>query len=277
MKTIKLEKLRTNPNNPYKVRDDELEALKESIKLYGVIQPLIVRKDNEADTYEIVSGHRRFLAATQLGLKDVPAEVMEITKNEADILLVDSNLHRENISFSERAFAYKLKFEALKHQGKTLSQVATRSDTAAEIGKDLNESRDQIYRYIRLTYLVPELLEMVDSGKIASTPAIEISFLTEEQQKHLLETIKSEDCTPSLAQAKQMKKLSHSGMLDMNEIFRIMTVPKPNQKEMFKIPLEKVKALAPKISTAKEAEDFITKACEYYARHLNRQRDKGVR
>ncbi len=275
-KKVKLEKIHTNLNNPYKFRDDEMEILMESIKEYGIIQPLLVRKE-ENNTYEIISGHRRFLAATRLELKDVPVDVLEISKEEADILLVDSNLHRENISISEKAFAYKLKFDALKHQGKTLSQVATKSDTATEIGKEAKESRDQVYRYIRLTRLLPELLTLADNGKIAFTVAVELSYLSKDEQAKLYETIQSEDCTPSLSQAQQMKKLSQTEDLDADKIFEIMTQPKANQKEVFKMPLEKVKAYSPKVTTIKEAEEFITKACDYYAKYLKRVRDRGDR
>ncbi len=275
-KKIKLDKIHANLNNPYKFRDDEMEALMESIKEYGIIQPLLVRKE-ENDTYEIISGHRRFLAATNLGIKEVPVEVIEITKDEADILLVDSNLHRENISISEKAFAYKLKFEALKHQGRTLSQVATKSDTATEIGKEAKESRDQVYRYIRLTRLLPEILRMADNGKIAFTVAVELSYLSKDEQTQLYETIQSEDCTPSLSQAQQMKKLSQTEDLNMDKILEIMTQPKANQKEVFKMPLEKVKAYSPKVTTIKEAEEFITKACDYYAKYLKRMRDRDDR
>ncbi len=279
-KKVKLEKIHTNENNPYKFRDDEMEALMESIKEYGIIQPLLVRKE-ENDTYEIISGHRRFLAATRLELKDVPVDVLEISKDEADVLLVDSNLHRENISISEKAFAYKLKFEALKNQGKrtdlTSSQVGTKLRTDEEMAKAVGESRNQIQRYIRLTRLLPELLSIIDNGKIAFTVAVELSYLSKDEQAKLYETIQSEECTPSLSQAQQMKKLSQTEDLDADKIFEIMTQPKANQKEVFKMPLEKVKAFNSKITTTKEAEDFITKACEYYARYLNRMRDRGDR
>ncbi len=278
-KKIKLDKIHTNINNPYKFRDDEMEALMESIKEYGIIQPLLVRKE-ENDTYEIISGHRRFLAATRLELKDVPVDVLEISKDEADILLVDSNLHRENISISEKAFAYKLKFEALKNQGKrtdlTSVQVAPKLATE-QIADDAGTSKDTIKRYIRLTNLSPELLRLVDDGKIAFTVAYNLSYLTKEQQSNLYETIQSEDCTPSLAQAINLRKLAIDNNLDMDSIFNVMTKPKANQKEMFKMPMEKMRKLAPYAETNKEVEDYITKACEYYARYLQRQRDRGDR
>ncbi len=279
-KKVKLEKIHANLNNPYKFRNDEMEALMESIKEYGIIQPLLVRKE-ENDTYEIISGHRRFLAATRLELKDVPVDILDISKDEADILLVDSNLHRENISISEKAFAYKLKFEALKHQGKridlTSSQVGTKLRTDEEMAKAVGESRNQIQRYIRLTRLLPELLSIIDNGKIAFTVAVELSYLSKDEQTKLYETIQSEDCTPSLSQAQQMKKLSQTEDLSVDKIFEIMTQPKANQKEVFKMPIEKVKAYSPKITTVKEAEDFISKACDYYAKYLKRMRDRGDR
>ena len=280
IKKIKLDKIHANLNNPYKFKDDEMEVLMDSIKEYGIIQPLLVRKE-ENDTYEIISGHRRFLAATRLELKDVPVDVLEISKDEADILLVDSNLHRENISISEKAFAYKLKFEALKNQGKrtdlTSSQVGTKLRTDEEMAKAVGESRNQIQRYIRLTNLFPELLQLVDDGKIAFTVAVELSYLSKDEQTQLYETIQSEDCTPSLSQAQQMKKLSQTEDLDADKIFEIMTQPKANQKETFKVPLDKVKEIYPRIQTVKDAEDFISKACQYYARYLMRQRDRGDR
>ncbi len=278
-KKIKLDKIHTNINNPYKFKDDEMEVLMESIKEYGIIQPLLVRKE-ENDTYEIISGHRRFLAATRLEMKYVPVEVLEISKEEADILLVDSNLHRENISISEKAFAYKLKFEALKNQGKrtdlTSVQVAPKLATE-QIADDAGTSKDTIKRYIRLTNLSPELLRLVDDGKIAFTVAYNLSYLTKAQQSNLYETIQSEDCTPSLAQALNLRKLAIDNNLDMDSIFNVMTKPKANQKEIFKMPMEKMRKLAPYAETNKEFEDYITKACEYYARYLQRQRDRDSR
>ncbi len=279
-KKIKLDKIHANLNNPYKFKDDEMEALMESIKAYGIIQPLLVRKE-ENDTYEIISGHRRFLAATRLELKDVPVNVLEISKDEADILLVDSNLHRENISISEKAFAYKLKLDAMNRQGErtdlTSSQVGTKLRTDEEMAKAVGESRNQIQRYIRLTRLLPEILRIADNGKIAFTVAVELSYLSKDEQTKLYETIQSEDCTPSLAQAQQMKKLSQTEDLSVDKIFEIMTQPKANQKEVFKMPMEKMRKLAPYAETNKEVEDYITKACEYYTRYLQRQRDRGGR
>ncbi len=275
-KKVKLEKIHTNTNNPYKFKDDEMEALIESIKEYGIIQPLLVRKE-ENDTYEIISGHRRFLAATRLELKDVPVDVLEISKDEADILLVDSNLHRENISISEKAFAYKLKLDAMNRQGERTDLTCGQVGHKSREDVSQTESGRQIQRYIRLTNLSPELLQLVDEGKIAFTVAVELSYLSQDEQTQLYETIQSEDCTPSLSQAQQMKKLSQTEDLSVDKIFEIMTQPKANQKEVFKMPLEKVKEYSPRVQTVKDAEDFISKACQYYARYLMRQRDRGDR
>ncbi|HBR31895.1 MAG TPA: hypothetical protein DD733_07405 [Clostridiales bacterium] len=187
--------------------------------------------------------------------------------------MVDSNLHREHILPSEKAFAYKMKMESMKHQG-TLSQVATKSDTAAEIGKQQGESRDQVFRYIRLTNLIPELLQYVDDGKIALTPAVELSYLTKEEQTALSETIVSEQCTPSLSQAQRMKKLSRAEGLTPEIIAAMMSEAKANQRETLKLPLERVRQFAPK-ANQKQLEDFVLKACEHYRKHLNRQQERG--
>ena len=197
---IKVDKLRTFEGHPFKVIDNEdMEALAESIKTQGIISPLIVRPIENTDEYEVVSGHRRLHAAIKAGLSEVPALVYPLDRNEAMIAVVDSNLHRERILPSEKAFAYKMKMEAMKAQGKrtdlTLSQVATKSDTAAEIGQTQNESRDQVFRYIRLTNLIPELLNKVDEGIIALSPAVELSYLSEKQQKILLDAMSLNDCT----------------------------------------------------------------------------------
>ena len=204
---IPIDKLHDFDGHPYKVIDNEdMDKLVESIKSQGIINPLIVRlKDNTADEYEVISGHRRLHASKRAGLTEVPALIYPYTKTEAAIAVVDSNLHRERILPSEKAFAYKMKMDALKEQGKrtdlTSSQVATKSDTAAEIGKAANESRDQVFRYIRLTNLIPKLLQLVDEERIALTPAVELSYLTEKEQYDLMSIIKSEDCTPSLSQS----------------------------------------------------------------------------
>lgn len=215
------------------------------------MSPLIVRPlENKADEYEIISGHRRFRAAQKAGLLEVPALIYALDRDSAAIAVVDSNLHREHILPSEKAFAYKLKMDAMSRQGQrsdlTLSQVATKSDTAAEIGSQTNESRDQVFRYIRLTNLILQLLQMVDECIIAFTPAVELSYLAEQEQRDLLDTMESEDCTPSLSQAQRLKKLSQDGCLNMDMIFVILTEEKANQKEKLKIPMERVRNFFPK-------------------------------
>lgn len=233
---IKVDKLRTFEGHPFKVIDNEdMEALAESIKTQGIISPLIVRPIENTDEYEVVSGHRRLHAAIKAGLSEVPALVYPLDRNEAMIAVVDSNLHRERILPSEKAFAYKMKMEAMKAQGKrtdlTLSQVATKSDTAAEIGQTQNESRDQVFRYIRLTNLIPELLNKVDEGIIALSPAVELSYLSEKQQKILLDAMSLNDCTPSHAQSIRMKKAAQQGTLSSDSIYEIMLEEKANQTE----------------------------------------------
>lgn len=272
-------------NNPFEVRDDEeMKSLIESIREYGILTPLIVsRQGRRGDVIQLVSGHRRLYAAKELGLQVVPVSYVTMTPAEIEIAVVDSNLQRERILPSEKAKAYKLKMDAMKktagRPSKNVSQVATNSDTATEIGKTLGDSRDQVFRYIHLNYLLPELLKMVDEERIALTPAVELSYLTEDEQKWLLETIETEEATPSLSQAQEMKNLSQAGMLDMDQIFSIMVKPKANQKEVIKIKVEVVDKYLKGCTTPKEREDFLLKACEYYSRFLQRQRnkDRGAR
>ena len=272
-------------NNPFEVRDDEeMKSLIESIREYGILTPLVVsRQGRRGDVIQLVSGHRRLHAAKELGLQVVPVSYATMTPAEIEIAVVDSNLQREHILPSEKAKAYKLKMDAMKKQGKrtdlTLSQVATKLDSAAEIGAMTGESRDKIFRYIRLNYLLPKLLKMVDEERIALTPAVELSYLSEDEQKGLLETIETEEATPSLSQAQEMKNLSQAGMLDMDQIFSIMVKPKANQKEVIKIKVEVVDKYLKGCTTPKEREDFLLKACEYYSRFLQRQRnkDRGAR
>lgn len=272
-------------NNPFEVRDDEeMKSLIESIREYGILTPLVVsRQGRRGEVIQLVSGHRRLHAAKELGLQVVPVSYATMTPAEIEIAVVDSNLQREHILPSEKAKAYKLKMDAMKKQGKrtdlTLSQVATKLDSAAEIGAMTGESRDKIFRYIRLNHLLPELLKMVDEERIALTPAVELSYLSEDEQKWLLETIETEEATPSLSQAQEMKNLSQAGMLDMDQIFSIMVKPKANQKEVIKIKIEVVDKYLKGCTTPKEREDFLLKACEYYSRFLQRQRnkDRGAR
>lgn len=278
---IPLEKIRPFEGHPYKVLDnEEMNTLIESIQEQGILSPLIVRPlENTKDEYELISGHRRLRAAQKAGAKNVPVFIYAVSRDEAAIMLVDSNLHREHILPSEKAFAYKLKFEAMEHQGRTSGQVVPKSDdnrTMSVIGEDAGESYKTVQRYIRLTYLIPELLDLVDEGRIAITPAVELSYLTEEQQYSLLGTIEVEDRTPSLSQAVRFKKLSQAGQLTDELINSIMQEEKANQREMFRIPMERLKKALPEMKPS-QVEDFIIKAIVYYQKHLDRGKDKGAR
>lgn len=271
---IPVEKLHQFEGHPFSVPDnDEMNMLIESIQQNGIINPLIVRpKENTEDEYEVVSGHRRLRAARKAGLKTVPALIYAIDRDTATIAVVDCNLQRENIPPSEKAKAFKMKMDAISHQGKSTSrQLVDKLKSAEFISR--SESGRQVQRYIRLTHLIPELSDMVDKGKIAFTPAVEISYLTEEEQKNLLETIQSEDCTPSLSQAQKMKQLSQLHRLDMDMIFKIMTTAKPNQKEFLKLNSDKYDKFLGKFSTPKEKEEHIFKALEFYDKH---QRKKDI-
>ena len=264
---IEVEKLKPFDNHPYYVKDDdEMMNLTESIKENGILSPLIVRPI-ENNEYEVISGHRRLHAGIKAGMDKVPALVYELDRDAAVIALVDSNLHRDNVLPSERAFAYKMKMEALSHQGKrtdlTLEQVAPKLSTEI-IGESENISKDTVKRYIRLTNLLPKLLEYVDEGRIAFTPAVELSYLNDIEQQDLIQTIESEDCTPSLSQAVRMKKLSQAGELDDDKILEIMSEEKANQKERIKIPTERVRKYFPKNFTNTQIEDTIIRLCENY-------------
>ena len=272
---IRTDMLRTFEGHPFQVLDDEdMNSLTESIKAQGIISPLIVRPIENTDEYEVVSGHRRLHAAVKAGLTEVPALIYPLDRNEAMIAVVDSNLHRERILPSEKAFAYKMKMEAMKAQGKrtdlTLSQAATKSDTAAEIGKARNESRDQVFRYIRLTHLVPELLQKVDEGVIA---AVELSYLSEEQQNILLDAISLNDCTPSHAQSIRMKKAAQQGTLSSDNIYEIMSEEKANQAERISFKVQDLKAFFPKNYTQKQMTDTILKLLYEHQRRLERKRN----
>ena len=271
---IPIDKLKPFLDNPYKVTDnEEMERLIESIKENGILSPLIVRPIRGND-FEVISGHRRLYASKKAGLKEIPAFIYSVNRDEAAVILVDSNLHREHILPSEKAFAYKLKLEAMKHQGKTSCQVGTRTDE--DIAENTSDSARQIQRYIRLTNLIPELLDLVDDGKIAFTPAVELSYLDEEQQYSLLGTIEEEERTPSLSQAVRMKKLCQSDELSDDKITEILQEDKANQKPMFKVPMECLQKFAPK-ANKKQLEDFVMKACEHYYRYLKRQKDREAR
>lgn len=278
-KNISIDKLHPFKNHPYKVQDnDEMERLAESIKQNGVVSPIIVRPmEDMPNEYEIISGHRRVMASRKAGMKEVPALVVSLDRDAATIVLVDSNLHREHILPSEKAFAYKLKLEAMKHQGwrsdLTSTQVVSKSRTDEMVGADNGDSREQVRRYIRLTNLNPEILQYVDDGKIAFTPAVELSYLNEQEQYDLLEQIELNDCTPSLSQACRFKKLSQEFGLTPEVIATIMSEEKANQREMFKVPMERIRKFIPN-ATAKQTEDFVIEACEHYNKFLLRKRER---
>ena len=267
--------------HPFQVRDDEdMERLVQSIDNNGVLNPVILRKNGER--YELIAGHRRKHACLRLGISGIPAIVRELSRDEAVVEMVDSNLQREHILPSEKAYAYKMKIDAMKRQGErtdlTSRPMGEKLLSVEAVAESAEESARQIHRYIRLTELIPELLTMVDEEKIAFRPAVELSYLTEDEQRDLLETIESEEATPSLAQAIRMKNLSKVGKLDMDTIFAIMTEQKPNQKEKIKIPMERLEQFFPRGMPPKQIEDTIVKALTLYQKHLKKKRDdKGDR
>lgn len=279
---IQLDRLKPFENHPYKVvENEEMNNLTQSINKNGILSPIIVRPIENGE-YEIISGHRRLFAGKQAGLTKIPAMVCEMDRDTAAVTLVDSNLHRENILPSEKAYAYKLKAEALSHQGKrtdlTSGQFVPKSDdnrTSAEIGEPYGESYKTVQRYIRLTNLHPKLLEYVDEGRIAFTPAVELSYLNDIEQQDLIEIIESEDCTPSLSQAVRMKKLSQQGLLADDKILEIMSEEKANQKERIKIPTERVRKFFPKSYSNTQIEEVIIKLCE--AHYKRKHRDEPER
>ena len=280
-KNIPIYQLHPFENHPYKVQDnEEMERLTESIMQHGILTPIIVRPlENTTDEYEIISGHRRVMASQKAGIIEIPALIVSLDRDAAAIVLVDSNLHREHILPSEKAFAYKLKAEALAHQGfradLTSVQVAPKLATE-QIAEDAGTSKDTIKRYIRLTNLIPEILQYVDDGRISFTPAVELSYLTDQEQYDLLEEMELNDCTPSLSQACRFKKMSQAHGLTPESIAEIMSEEKANQREMFKVPMERIRQFVPKAS-AKQTEDFVLKACEHYHRYLIRQRNRDER
>ena len=281
-KNISIEKLHPFENHPYKVQDnEEMERLAESIKQNGVVSPIIVRPlENTTDEYEIISGHRRVMASRKAGISEVPALVVSLNRDAAAIVLVDSNLHREHIFPSEKAFAYKMKLEAMKHQGwrsdLTSDQLGGKLETADLVGAETGDSKNQVRRYIRLTNLIPEILQYVDDGRISFTPAVELSYLNEQEQYDLLEQMELNDCTPSLSQACRFKKMSQEQGLTPEVIAAVMSEEKANQREMFKVPMERIRQYVPN-ANAKQAEDFVLKACEYYRKFLIRQRNRDER
>lgn len=275
-KNISIEKLFPFEGHPFKVQDnEEMNALIESIQEQGILSPLIVRpKENTQDEYEIVSGHRRFRAAGKAGMKEIPALIVPLDRDEAAIAVVDSNLHREHILPSEKAFAYKLKMEALSRQGKrsnlTSDQVGPKL-TVEKISE--NDSATQVKRYIRLTNLIPPILDMVDEGRIAFTPAVEISYLLPEEQTMLLSEMEYNDCTPNLSQAQRLKELSIQGLFTAERLSSIMSEEKANQKERVKIPADRIRKYFPKDYTTAQIEETIVKLCEAYHRKRLRDRD----
>ena len=276
---LKTKDLYPFPDNPFHVAEDEtLSELAESIKEFGIVTPIITRPKEDGDGYEVIAGQRRVRASQLAGINTVPAFVLPLDRDRAIITLVDSNLQRENILPSERAFAYKMKSEAMKRQGfrtdLTSSQVVTKLRTDDKVAQGFGVGRMTVQRFIRLTELIPPILQMVDEGKIALTPAVELSFLKKDEQENLFATMESEEATPSLSQAQRMKQLSQSGRLDMDTIFAIMTEEKGNQKETLKINTSKLKKYFPKNTTPKQMEETIIKLLE---RELQRKRNRDSR
>ena len=273
---LPIQKLRPFENHPFQVKDDdEMNQLVWSVLTQGVLTPLVVRP-LENDEYEVISGHRRLHACQKAGIETVPALIYALDRDAAAIALVDSNLHRENILPSEKAFAYKMKMDALSRQGQrtdlTSRQVVGKLETADLIAE--NESGRQVQRYIRLTELIPQILSMVDAGKIALTPAVELSYLTEQEQQDLLETMESEDCTPSLSQAVQLKKLSQSGELNMDKIFEILREPKANQQEKISFRVEDLRKFFPKTYSVARIQERILKLLEADCRKRQRSQER---
>ena len=278
-KVLKTKDLYPFPDNPFHVAEDEtLSELAESIKEFGIVTPIITRPKEDGDGYEVIAGQRRVRASELAGINTVPAFVLPLDRDRAIITLVDSNLQRENILPSERAFAYKMKSEAMKRQGfrtdLTSSQVVTKLRTDDKVAQGFGVGRMTVQRFIRLTELIPPILQMVDEGKIALTPAVELSFLKKDEQENLFATMESEEATPSLSQAQRMKSMSQSGQLDMDMIFSIMTEEKGNQKETLKINTSKLKKYFPKDTTPKQMEETIIRLLE---RELQRKRNRDSR
>ena len=275
---IAVSKLRSFENNPYQVRDDaEMNTLIESIQTQGVLSPLIVRPIENTDEYEVVSGHRRLHAARKAGITEVPALIYALDRDTAAIAVVDSNLHREHILPSEKAFAYRMKLEAMSRQGHrsdlTSDQLGRKLETAEIIAQQSDDSKSQVRRYIRLTYLIPELLEKMDQGEIALSVGVELSFLDEQNQRAVLEQCAINDCTPSYSQAWRMHKADREGTLTTAVIQTIMSEEKANQKTRLKIPMERIRKYFPQSYTAAQIEDAVVKLCERdYRRRTDRER-----
>lgn len=278
---IPLSEIDEFPDHPFQVRlDEDMDQLVQSIRERGLITPVTLRQKDDG-RYEIVSGHRRCKACELAGMDTVKAEIKELTRDEAIILMVESNLQRSTILPSEKAFSYKMRLEALNRQGKrtdlTSCPVDTKSDGGSLVGKDQGDSRRQVFRYIRLTELVPEILQMVDDGKIAFRPAVEISYLGQDEQQDLLEAMEYADATPSLAQAIKMKKFFSEGKLGPDVIESIMSEEKPNQREKYTFKADRLRPLIPASVPLNQTEDYICKALEHYNRFLERQKDRGDR
>ena len=271
---IPVEKLRPFAGHPFKVRDDdEMNTLIESIQTQGVLSPLIVRPIENTEEYEVVSGHRRLHAAQKAGITEVPALIYALDRDSAAIAVVDSNLHREHILPSEKAFAYKLKRDAMAHQGRTSPQLGEKSLTVEKIGAEAGDSKNQVLRYIRLTHLIPEFLEKMDQGEIALSVGVELSFLDESIQREVLEQCAINDCTPSYSQAWRMHKADREGTLTTAVIQTIMSEEKANQKARLKIPMERIRKYFPQSYTAAQIEDAVVKLCERdYRRRTDRER-----
>ena len=270
---LPIDKLRPFDGHPFQVKDDaEMDQLVFSVLTQGLLTPITVRA-TDTDEYEVISGHRRLRACQKAGIETVPALIYSMDRDAAIIALVDSNLHREHLLPSEKAHAYKMKMDAISHQGASC-QLGTKLRSDEIIGSSTGESARQVQRYIRLTNLIPEILQMVDQGKIALTPAVELSYLKESEQRDLLETMESEDCTPSLSQSQQLKKLSQSGELDMDRIFELMRQPKANQEEKLRFDMKDIRRYFPKNYSTEKIQQTILRLLEKYERNWRRNRDE---
>lgn len=267
---LPIDKLRPFENHPFRVKDDaEMDQLVFSVLTQGLLTPIVVRA-TDTEEYEVISGHRRLRACQKAGIETVPALIYSMDRDAAIIALVDSNLHREHLLPSEKAFAYRMKMEAMNHQGRTSGQLGQKW-TRDSMANESDDSSRQIQRYIRLTYLIPEILQMVDEQKIALTPAVELSYLTESEQRDLLETMESEDCTPSLSQSQQLKKLSQSGVLNMDRILELMQQPKANQEEKLRFDLKDIRHYFPKNYTTERIQKTILQLLEKFERNWKRR------
>ena len=267
---LPIEKLHPFENHPFQVKDDaEMDQLVFSVLTQGLLTPIVVRK-TDTEEYEVISGHRRLRACQKAGIETVPALIYSMDRDAAIIALVDSNLHREHLLPSEKAFAYKMKMEAMNHQGRTSGQLGQKW-TRDSMANESDDSSRQIQRYIRLTYLIPEILQMVDEKKIALTPAVELSYLTESEQRDLLETMESEDCTPSLSQSQQLKKLSQSGELSMDRILELLQQPKANQEVKLRFDLKDIRHYFPKNNTTETIQKTILQLLEKFERNWKRR------